>query len=273
MTDCDTVITQLETTIKQHEAIKDKLSSLPDKTRYNIQVPVGSTFPGQPPLLLMKGYIKHTNEILVLLGDNWFVERSAKESVDIIDRRISRTRILLEKYKEEKKQHQQWLDFVETMDSDHKDLVDIKEESDSAKEEEWMQKHRQRVKEYKLKETSENIRNPDDDLDIMTRLSILEEEEEQLEREKELKTSRERKVIPNENSKELKSILKKTIVSESKVPAATTREEMVVTDQVPSTPFTGQVVEREPGQETKHSLNVNDPPHSVSRFKASRTKK
>ncbi len=36
----------------------------------------------------MPGKLVHTNEILVLLGDNWFVERSAKQSCDIVRRRL-----------------------------------------------------------------------------------------------------------------------------------------------------------------------------------------
>ena len=34
----------------------------------------------------MPGKIVHTNEILVLLGDNWFAERSAKQAIEIIGR-------------------------------------------------------------------------------------------------------------------------------------------------------------------------------------------
>ena len=29
----------------------------------------------------------HTNEIMVLLGDNWFAERSAKQAAEIVQRR------------------------------------------------------------------------------------------------------------------------------------------------------------------------------------------
>ena len=32
--------------------------------------------------------LEHTNELLVLLGDNYFVERSAKQTLAIIDRRL-----------------------------------------------------------------------------------------------------------------------------------------------------------------------------------------
>jgi len=36
----------------------------------------------------MPGYLVHTNEILVLLGDNWFCERSAKQASEIAQRRV-----------------------------------------------------------------------------------------------------------------------------------------------------------------------------------------
>ena len=37
----------------------------------------------------MPGKLVNTNEILVLLGDNWFVERSAKQACDMISRRLA----------------------------------------------------------------------------------------------------------------------------------------------------------------------------------------
>ena len=46
-----------------------------------LQVPIG-------PLALMPGNLIHTNEIMVLLGDNWFAERSATQAVDIAKRRL-----------------------------------------------------------------------------------------------------------------------------------------------------------------------------------------
>jgi prefoldin subunit 5 len=36
----------------------------------------------------MPGKLVHTNEILVLLGDDWFVEKSAKQACEVIDRRM-----------------------------------------------------------------------------------------------------------------------------------------------------------------------------------------
>lgn len=37
----------------------------------------------------MPGQLIHTNEIMVLLGDNWFAERSAVQAVDIAKRRLN----------------------------------------------------------------------------------------------------------------------------------------------------------------------------------------
>lgn len=51
------------------------------KTRHDIMVPLG-------PKAFMPGQIVHTNEVLVLLGENYFVERTAKQASGIIERRL-----------------------------------------------------------------------------------------------------------------------------------------------------------------------------------------
>lgn len=45
-----------------------------------VKVPIGK-------LAFMPGRIVHTNEVLALLGDNWFAEVSAKEAAAIVARR------------------------------------------------------------------------------------------------------------------------------------------------------------------------------------------
>lgn len=47
-----------------------------------LQVPFG-------PMAFMPGKLIHTNEVMVLLGDNWFAEVSAKHSCEIISRRLA----------------------------------------------------------------------------------------------------------------------------------------------------------------------------------------
>lgn len=38
-------------------------------------------------LAFFEGNLKNTNEILILLGDNYFAKRSSKQTIDIIQRR------------------------------------------------------------------------------------------------------------------------------------------------------------------------------------------
>ena len=51
----------------------------------------------------MTGKLVHTNEILVLLGDNWFVEKSAKQACELVDRRLKGVNDFLAKLFVEKK--------------------------------------------------------------------------------------------------------------------------------------------------------------------------
>ncbi|KAJ2082225.1 uri1, prefoldin-like chaperone [Coemansia sp. RSA 988] len=77
----------LESALRQYDEYKEEykglqqtLRELPNEVEYDAMVPVG-------PLAFFPGKIIDTNEILVLLGDNWFVTRSAKEAADISKRR------------------------------------------------------------------------------------------------------------------------------------------------------------------------------------------
>ncbi|KAF9428943.1 Eukaryotic translation initiation factor 2 subunit 3 [Podila epigama] len=64
-----------------YEALKSTLLDLPKETSHNVMVPIGS-------LAFMPGKLIHTNEVLVMLGDNWFVDRSAAQAAEIVDRRM-----------------------------------------------------------------------------------------------------------------------------------------------------------------------------------------
>ncbi|KAJ1798104.1 uri1, prefoldin-like chaperone [Coemansia sp. RSA 2399] len=63
-----------------YRSLQKTLVDLPDEIEYQAMIPVG-------PLAFFPGKIVHTNEILVLLGDNWFVDRSAKQAAEIAKRR------------------------------------------------------------------------------------------------------------------------------------------------------------------------------------------
>ncbi|KAJ2267633.1 uri1, prefoldin-like chaperone, partial [Coemansia sp. RSA 451] len=64
----------------EYQQLQQTLRDLPTETEYEAMVPMG-------PLAFFPGSIINTNEILVLLGDNWFVERSAAQAVEIASRR------------------------------------------------------------------------------------------------------------------------------------------------------------------------------------------
>ncbi|KAI9009545.1 hypothetical protein BC832DRAFT_373441 [Gaertneriomyces semiglobifer] len=63
-----------------YRTLQEFLNETVAVTRRDVMVPLG-------PLAFMPGQLVHTNEVLVLLGDNWFAERSVKEAIDIIRRR------------------------------------------------------------------------------------------------------------------------------------------------------------------------------------------
>ncbi|KAF9080864.1 uri1, prefoldin-like chaperone, partial [Mortierella sp. AM989] len=64
---------------EDYKVLKTTLLDLPKETSHSVMVPIGS-------LAFMPGKLVHTNEILVMLGDNWFVDRSAVQAAEIVDR-------------------------------------------------------------------------------------------------------------------------------------------------------------------------------------------
>ena len=43
----------------------------------------------------MPGKLYHTNEVMVLLGDNWFAKRSARQALEMVERRKQCKRVWL----------------------------------------------------------------------------------------------------------------------------------------------------------------------------------
>ncbi|KAJ2851893.1 hypothetical protein IWW36_000666 [Coemansia brasiliensis] len=64
----------------EYHELQQTLQDLPKEIEHEAMVPVG-------PLAFFPGKLIHTNEILVLLGDNWFIEQSAFQAVEIAQRR------------------------------------------------------------------------------------------------------------------------------------------------------------------------------------------
>ncbi|XP_042470811.1 RNA polymerase II subunit 5-mediating protein homolog isoform X3 [Zingiber officinale] len=71
---------RLQGFVSENSALISLVRSLPDELSHEIMVPFGGVafFPGR---------LIHTNEFLVLLGDGYYAERTAKQTMDILHRR------------------------------------------------------------------------------------------------------------------------------------------------------------------------------------------
>ncbi|KAF7724552.1 uri1, prefoldin-like chaperone [Apophysomyces ossiformis] len=76
----ETELERWQTYKRDNDALKKQLKTLPDTTAKTAMIPIGK-------LAFMPGRLIHTNEILVLLGDNYYAERSAKQAIGIVERR------------------------------------------------------------------------------------------------------------------------------------------------------------------------------------------
>lgn len=105
---CDEDIEKYQKFKDDYLHLQKRLASLPDKTSHEVMVPIGS-------LAFMPGRLVHTNEITVLLGDNWFVERSAKQASAIASRRIRDVDEKKKSMESVRQLHQNWLKEAEEL--------------------------------------------------------------------------------------------------------------------------------------------------------------
>ncbi|KAF5897511.1 unconventional prefoldin RPB5 interactor 1 [Clarias magur] len=120
--DCQSQITHWKKLENDYESLQDRLSTLPDKLSYDIMVPFGS-------LAFMPGKLVHTNELTVLLGDNWFAKCSAKQAQTLVGRRKKHVENKLDDLHKVVKSFQDRAGFTEDLEKMGRgDFVDIKEE-------------------------------------------------------------------------------------------------------------------------------------------------
>ncbi|XP_053742610.1 unconventional prefoldin RPB5 interactor 1 [Synchiropus splendidus] len=120
--DCDSRIQHWKKVSGDYEALNDRLSSLPDKLSYDIMVPFG-------PLAFMPGKLVHTNEVTVLLGDNWFAQCSAKQAQKIVDHRLNYVKKEVDGLVKTRKNFEARVGMTKDWETDTKDnYVDIRED-------------------------------------------------------------------------------------------------------------------------------------------------
>jgi len=169
--------------LEDYTALKETLATISDRVVHSsTMIPVGKK-------AYMEGTLVHTNEIMVLLGDNWFAERSAKQAGEVAERRIHKCTEMLESLDKELTLIEGWSQKV----SDPEALptaaaasgeVDIREPYDEEAEAAWAQKHKESVRRHKKEKSRDSINGDRDDHansiddELFRRLDELELEEE-----------------------------------------------------------------------------------------------
>ncbi|KAG9474841.1 unconventional prefoldin RPB5 interactor 1 isoform X1 [Eleutherodactylus coqui] len=107
---------------KDYDALRERLGTLPDKLSYDIMVPFG-------PLAFMPGRLVQTNEVTVLLGDNWFTKCSAKQAMTLVDHRKKHVREAMEEYQQVMKNFESRMEFTKDLQRmSNDDFFDIRED-------------------------------------------------------------------------------------------------------------------------------------------------
>ncbi|XP_077166891.1 unconventional prefoldin RPB5 interactor 1 [Paroedura picta] len=131
VTSCQEKIQHWKKVESDYEALQERLNTLPDKLSYDVMVPFG-------PLAFMPGKLVHTNEITVLLGDNWFAKCSAKQASDLVEHRKKHVRKTVDDLQKVMQNFESRVEFTEDlqkMTDAAGDFVDIREVCESSSSE------------------------------------------------------------------------------------------------------------------------------------------
>ena len=105
---------------EDYESLKKLLHNITDRVSFPHRIPIAGS-----QLALAEGRIVHTNEILVLLGDETFALRSAKQASEIVERRLKRVDGMIEENKAAKKKVEDWLDATQQLRTEKEEFVEI----------------------------------------------------------------------------------------------------------------------------------------------------
>ncbi|KAN0038705.1 hypothetical protein ACTA71_000891 [Dictyostelium dimigraforme] len=182
-------IEDLKSTKNDYKQLINTLQHLPDTLQPKIMVPMGK-------LAFFEGNLKNTNEILILLGDNYFAKRSSKQTIDIIQRRDKDIDTSINDLREQIKGLKQRISMTTDLskvlhEKEYDNIVEIKEEYNSDEEREKEKKRKQQPPKSKTStepkdkiktdEEKKKSKEMDEEFDkMLKRLSILEEKENKM---------------------------------------------------------------------------------------------
>ena len=255
--------TQFQT---DYQHLKTRLSTLPDRLTHECTVPFGK-------LAFIPGRIIHSNEILVLLGENYFVERSCKQAIEIVDRRLENINENVRKHQQEKDVFNQQKNYTSHFLDDKTKFIEIKETEEEQKKstnrraklsEEEIREERRRLQERAMKmsqppaptttTTTKRVHFQDDQMDVDS-----DDEDE----DEEIPHKQFNKILIHHTQTNSPSI-------DDSYSSALFSHPGAIGKSVPPKPetpvaFTGKTIERDP------SIHIEPPPPKrISKFKASR---
>ena len=157
---------------EEYAKLDKVLEKLPEDTSTEAIVPMTKK-------AFMVGHLVHTNEVMVLLGDNWFAERSAKQASQICQSRLKRCEQSMQEVAKEIDLIEGWIEGTRQVTKEEGE-VDIREDYDEEAEQRWREEHAKRVRAERRKEKSETAASAteQDEEQIWRRLEELEMEEE-----------------------------------------------------------------------------------------------
>eukprot|EP00096_Caligus_rogercresseyi_P000251 TRINITY_DN10643_c0_g1_i1.p1 TRINITY_DN10643_c0_g1~~TRINITY_DN10643_c0_g1_i1.p1 ORF type:complete len:405 (-),score=105.95 TRINITY_DN10643_c0_g1_i1:24-1238(-) len=166
---------------EEYEALYKRLENLCDQTQYQVMIPLAGS------KAFMPGRLENTNEVMVLLGDNWFADRSVKQARDMVRRRIQKCDSMLKDLATEKKLFENWRKETLGMKGEggssegEGGMEEIREPYDESTERQWREEHKVKVREYIMnKKNNDGSSKAEDESDneLWRRLDELEIREE-----------------------------------------------------------------------------------------------
>lgn len=155
--------------ISDYESLKTTLATFADKSKYNFMVPVAGT-----DIAFMPGYAEHTNEVTVLLGDNYFAEMSTKDAAKFVERRLAFCHERLKDLEEQRKMLLNWGSMIEGVIGEKEQMLDINETETEEEHQQWLTEHRKRVAAAKRAEIKVVEKSADIPKELLDRLDELE---------------------------------------------------------------------------------------------------
>lgn len=184
---------QLNDFVADNKSLIDLVQRLPDKLHHDVMVPFGKAafFPGR---------LIHTNEFMVLLGENYYADRSSKQTTEVLTRRGKALESQVQSLKAVMQDLEAEASFFDTTASESVEgLVEIREE---IVEETSYEKSASGESGSSSKAENDTQENDDEEYArILARMAELEKEEEEAE-----------KASENNDEDECESVLDRSIV-------------------------------------------------------------